>query len=373
MKSHLFILIASFVCLAATLARPSETKAQGEAAEVARMFKACTDSGGTAASNYNAWVSQNGCICPGSTTGSGKVTCSGATGSATSTTSTVSPNPMVTFIQTYQKALDDARARAAAQRDAAIRYNNGIAVRASQNAEAAEDQAQDEDLARYRVRKAGEAQANQAAFSNAHSSASDFLNQNAGIANSTAEPGHGSPAQQKAWKQLHCLAYVSRVAFEDLALDDYKDFHDLAPEASKAFEGAVMDVNCPSAPFPDLTGRNNVDMSQVTGKLKSDLDQAAQIAQRMEKFNLKQTTLPPIPPDVASDPKLAAVWKAQQAINAINDAPNPGKTPEEFAQVIKNRDKLRQAIGDANNAANGQFGAIQVDLTSAPATGPTPQ
>lgn len=90
MKSRVFLLMGSIVCLAVTLGMPSSTKAQGEAAEAARMYKACTDSGGTAASNYNAWVAQNGCICPGSTVGSGQVTCSGGSGSAT--TGAVSPN-----------------------------------------------------------------------------------------------------------------------------------------------------------------------------------------------------------------------------------------------------------------------------------------
>ena len=82
--------MGSMVCLAVTLCFPSATKAQGEAAEVGRMFAACTNSGGTAASNYNAWVAQNGCICPGSSVGSGQVTCSG--GSSSAATSAISPN-----------------------------------------------------------------------------------------------------------------------------------------------------------------------------------------------------------------------------------------------------------------------------------------
>ena len=82
--------MGSIVCLAVTLGLPSATKAQGEAAEVSRMFAACTSSGGRAASNYNAWVAQNGCICPGSSVGSGQVTCSG--GSSSAATSAVSPN-----------------------------------------------------------------------------------------------------------------------------------------------------------------------------------------------------------------------------------------------------------------------------------------
>ncbi|HEX7965522.1 MAG TPA: hypothetical protein VF651_07370 [Gammaproteobacteria bacterium] len=50
----------------------------GEEAEVQQMFQECVASGGRAASNYNDWVAQDGCICPGETTGSGSRTCSGA-------------------------------------------------------------------------------------------------------------------------------------------------------------------------------------------------------------------------------------------------------------------------------------------------------
>ncbi len=59
----------------------SNAWAAGEAAEVNQMYQACINSGGRAASNYNAWVAQNGCICPGSSTGSGQRTCGGAGGS----------------------------------------------------------------------------------------------------------------------------------------------------------------------------------------------------------------------------------------------------------------------------------------------------
>ncbi len=41
-----------------------------------RVKAACEASGGRAASNYADWEAQNGCICPGSNSGSGSVTCS---------------------------------------------------------------------------------------------------------------------------------------------------------------------------------------------------------------------------------------------------------------------------------------------------------
>jgi hypothetical protein len=371
-KTWYAFLIGIVLVGAAALSLPSPNLAQGEAAEVRRLFQACTASGGVAASNYYDWVQQNGCKCGGSSTGSGKVTCdSSTTPSGTST----APNPMVTFIQTYQKALEEARARQAAERNAATAYNNQIAAGASQDAAAKEDAAQDEDLAKYRARTANQAQANQDAFSNASKSAGDFLNRTMAASPDAPDPGHGSPAMKKAWKQLHCLAYVSRIAFVDLALNDLSNYHDVAAESSKAVEGSAMDVSCPAAPLPDLSGKNNVDMSKVSGKLKSDLDDANQMAQHLAQYHPERIPLPPLPPDVAADPQLAAAWKVQQAINAINDAPNPGKTPDEFAQIVKDRDKLRQSLTDANNAANGNFGSIQVDLTpaSGASSGSNPQ
>ncbi|MGB8472845.1 MAG: hypothetical protein WCE61_02025 [Candidatus Acidiferrum sp.] len=295
----------------------------------------------------------------------------GGTSSSTPSSGDPVADAMVNFVQTYQKALETARAHDAAMRDAATAANNRYAANVSQNVEAADAAALDDDLAHYNAEKAAEARTKQDAFAREHNAAGDFLNQNASL--SSADAGNASFAQQKAWKQLHCLAYVSRIAFADLAMNNLSDFHDLAPEASKAFDGASMDVSCPAAPLPDLSGKNNVDMGKISGKLKSDLDQATQIAQHMEKYHPQPTPFQPLPPDVASDPQLAAAWKVQQAINAINDAPNPGKTSADFAQVVKDRDKLRQSLGDANNAANGDFGSIQVDLTSSPAPGSVPQ
>lgn len=77
---YVYILILANMLMAILL--PPTVLAAGEAAEVSQMFQACVSSGGRAASNYNAWVAQNGCICPGSSTGSGQRTCSGTPGSS---------------------------------------------------------------------------------------------------------------------------------------------------------------------------------------------------------------------------------------------------------------------------------------------------
>lgn len=64
-----------FLVAIMSLAPAGAWAAGGEAAEVQQMFQACINSGGRAASSYNAWVAQNGCICPGQSTGSGQRTC----------------------------------------------------------------------------------------------------------------------------------------------------------------------------------------------------------------------------------------------------------------------------------------------------------
>lgn len=358
----MFVLIAAFtVCFVTVLMSPTAARAQDEAAIVRKMFKDCVASGGIANTNYNAWVKQNGCICPPSTVGSGQVTCPSPSGNTSSSASTAA-SPMVTLLQTYQKALDQARAQEQAARNAATAYNDRVAAGASQDSEMKEDSAQSDDLASYKARKANEALASQNAFANAHSSASAFLSQS--VANSS-DSSAASPAVQKAWKQLHCLAYVSRIAFEDLALNDITNFHDVAAESSKGFDGASMDVTCPAAPLPNY---GKQDMDNVRNKLKSDLDQANKIAQHLEQYHLPKATLPPVPPDVAADPQLAAAWKVQKALNAVDAQPNPGKTQEEFIQIQKDRDTIKNSLMDSNNAAGGKFSSIQVDLSGAGAS-----
>ena len=109
---RLFFVAEILLLSAAMLTRPSSSRAQGEATEVRRMFKGCTDSGGVAATDYQDWVNQNGCKCSVSSVGSGKVTCDASTVS----TGSNAANPMVAFMQTLQKALEEARARQAAER-----------------------------------------------------------------------------------------------------------------------------------------------------------------------------------------------------------------------------------------------------------------
>jgi hypothetical protein len=76
LRTRLFAAFATVLVLGS--AAPSGVNAAGEAGVVGQMFAACRASGGhPAGGNYNAWVAGGGCVCPGSSRGSGQATCSG--------------------------------------------------------------------------------------------------------------------------------------------------------------------------------------------------------------------------------------------------------------------------------------------------------
>lgn len=84
------IACAVLLLLACALTAPSVAVAQGEAAAMERIYQACRDSGGRAASNYNDWVAQNGCVCGG--VGSGAQTCAAASNSASGSSASSDAN-----------------------------------------------------------------------------------------------------------------------------------------------------------------------------------------------------------------------------------------------------------------------------------------
>jgi hypothetical protein len=78
-------MVTRLLFLAGLALASMSARAQNEAAEMDRIYAACRASGGQAASNYNDWVAQNGCVCDG--VGSGARTCPG-TGSSSQSTAT---------------------------------------------------------------------------------------------------------------------------------------------------------------------------------------------------------------------------------------------------------------------------------------------
>jgi hypothetical protein len=72
-----------------------------------RLRDGCIASGGRpSANNYNGWVAGNGCICPGSTKGSGQATCpSGSGGSSSSSSAGAPAATLVTGVMTSNSGM----------------------------------------------------------------------------------------------------------------------------------------------------------------------------------------------------------------------------------------------------------------------------
>jgi hypothetical protein len=221
------------------------------------------------------------------------------------------------------------------------------------------------ELARHQAAGQGTTAAD---FQNQYNSANQLLG--GGLAPGVLSPGvdagsQGSAPRQQAWQQLHCMAFLSSIAFDDLALGDITDYHDIRAEAAKAADGSKTGAACPQAPaFPDLRAESKSMLSVAASRLKSDMEQADQIAARLQQANYR----PPISAVTvpADNPQLAALMKQQQALNAVQSAENPYSDPKQFAQFEKDRQTLAQDIQDSGKIQKKDFGSLGVDLGTVP-------
>lgn len=267
------------------------------------------------------------------------------TSSSNSTSSTpTGNNPLMAGFELGQRIRAEANARDEAIRNKVTDGELGTAATeaASESAEISNSlskEAQTHDAARLK-----RDEESRQAFGAAKSASDSFL-QNISGAGSEGE----SKAGKSAWKQVHCLAYVSQIAFVDLALNDYRNFRDTAAEASRGFNGQEMDVECPNVRIPRLKSGSSAQLENVKGTLKKDLELAKEIADRREKDNPEKIVLPPVPPEFAKNPENARAWKTQQALNAIDNQPSPcnGKSPEDCAAALNDRQKTKDLLMDS--------------------------
>ncbi len=90
-------IVASLIVFLLAFPLASIALAAGEAAVVRKLFEDCRRSGGRpSANNYNDWVAGGGCICPGSTRGSGQATCPSGSGSSGGGASTGASGDIIT-------------------------------------------------------------------------------------------------------------------------------------------------------------------------------------------------------------------------------------------------------------------------------------
>ncbi len=273
------------------------------------------------------------------------------------------------FINGFQRGLANVQALQAQMLKAVANTNASAA--AIDSAKANADEQQDSaimaaELARHQAAGQGPTAAD---FKNQYNSANQLLG--GGLAPAALLPGldagsQGSAPQQQAWQQLHCMAFLSGIAFDDLALGDIADYHDIRAEAAKAADGSKTGAACPQAPaFPDLRAQSPAMLGAATSRLKSDMEQADQIAARLQQANYRPSV--PTVTAPAADPQLAALMKQQQALNAVQSANNPYSDPKQFAQFEKDRQTLAKDIQDSGNIRKKDFGSLGVDLGTVPA------
>jgi hypothetical protein len=273
------------------------------------------------------------------------------------------------FINGFQRGLANVQALQAQMLKAVTSAN--AAAGAIDAAKANTDEQQENaimaaELARHQAAGQGTTATD---FQNQYNSANQLLG--GGLVSAALLPGadsglQGSAPQQQAWQQLHCMAFLSGIAFDDLALGDIADYHDIRAEAAKAADGSKTGAACPQAPaFPDLRALNKSLLGAATRRLKSDMEQADQIAARLQRANYRPSV--PTVTAPADNPQLAALMKQQQALGAVQSAENPYSDPKQFAQFEKDRQTLAQDIQDSGKIEKKDFGSLGVDLGTVPA------
>ena len=160
---------------------------------------------------------------------------------------------------------------------------------------------------------------------------------------------------QAAWKQLHCAASLSGYAMAALSKPmpgdatknfqepDYQEFSFLAKEASNAFNGQALGVECPAAPpFPDSSGRA-VDLEKVTEAGRKILDRAVVIAERMKQRGDRPAVAPAPAHAVAKRPR-TRLRRVQRDLNQVNSRQITGRTRQEIDQQEKDRKELANLV-----------------------------
>lgn len=310
---------------------------------------------------YNDWVAQ------GSPCNKGN--------SATATPPAAGSTAGQAFINGFQKGLASVQALQAQMLKTVANTNAAAAAidaAKAQTDEQEENAIQAAELARHQAAGQGSTSTD---FQSQYNSANQLLG--GGMAPAALLPGvdaglPGGAPQQQAWQQLHCMAFLSGIAFDDLALGDIADYHDIRAEAAKAADGSRTGVACPQAPaFPDLRSENKSLLGVAASRLKSDMEQADQIAARLKQANYRPSVPPITAP--AGDPQLAALVKQQQALGAVQSAENPYSDPKQFAQFEKDRQTLAQDIQDSGKIQKKDFGSLGVDLGIVPIPSPISQ
>ena len=181
-----------------------------------------------------------------------------------------------------------------------------------------------------------------------------------------------SPAQQTAWKQLHCAAALSGYAFAALkqATPDYQESGFLLAQASSAMNGQSLQVECPTAPpFPDQHGRP-VDMNQVKASERKIISDATVIVERMKQRQAPSAaSVPPARPaaPASAEPPKAETQeekarRVQRELNQVNSAKVTGRTQAEIDAQERDRKRLADLVLANARVEKGELTSVTANV-----------
>jgi len=184
----------------------------------------------------------------------------------------------------------------------------------------------------------------------------DSLN-DTGLRGTSPAKKTANSAQERAWQQVHCAAYIAQYALSALQTKgDYDEFGTLSVQAFRALDGQQPNVECGKAPaFPDMKGKA-VDMDRVIASEHQVLDRATKIAERMKQRGDKPGSMQPNmtkPP--ANESQIERVRREQRELNVINTTKNTGKTQQEIYQQEKDRKELANLVIKNNELESGKL------------------
>lgn len=181
----------------------------------------------------------------------------------------------------------------------------------------------------------------------------------AGQLRTGAQAPKASAGAHAAWRQLHCAAALSAYAFaaaQNATPDNLHEADEMFVQASKALDGAAIDVQCGDAPFPELHG-TVPDIEKGKALERAIIDRGAAIVERM-KERAAPAAAPAAPAPTAPETEIEKMRRLQRELNEINSVKNTGKTQAEIDKIERDRKEMAKlAIANAK-VKEGDFSSV---------------
>lgn len=181
----------------------------------------------------------------------------------------------------------------------------------------------------------------------------------AGQLRTGAQAPKASAGAHAAWRQLHCAAALSAYAFAAAqnASPDLHEADEMFVQASRALDGAAIDVQCGDAPpFPELHG-TVPDIEKGKALERAIIDRGAAIVGRM-KERAAPAAAPVATAPTAPETEIEKMRRLQRELNEINSVKNTGKTQAEIDKIERDRKEMAKLAVANAKVKEGDFSSV---------------